>query len=44
MSGSNIKYKSRKGNENDKNTDKNHISIINSYLLYYNRSYLPTII
>ena len=26
------------------NYDNNHISIINSYLLYYNRSELPSII
>ena len=44
MSGSNIKYKGREGNKMDKNYDNNHILIINVYLLYYNRSYLPAII
>ena len=45
MSGSNIKYKGREGNKKEKtNYDNNHISIINSYLLYYNRSDLHPII
>ena len=45
MSGSNIKYKGRKGNKKDKkNYDNNHISLINIYLLYCNRSNLPPII
>ena len=45
MSGNNIKYKGREGNNKDKQTMTITIFlIINSYLLFYNRSDLPSII
>ena len=45
MSGSNVKYKGREGKKRTKQTfDNNYISLINSYLLYYNKSDLQPII
>ena len=44
MSGSNIIYKGRERNKRVKQTMTIHISLINSYLLYYSKTNLPTII